>query len=136
MGRRELRESIFQLLFMTEFNASEEMAEQRTLFLENIEDLQEKDQTYIQTKFEKICEKLPELDAKLNESSKGWKTTRMAKVDLTILRLAVYEVMHDEDVPTRVAINEAVELAKKFGGNDSPAFVNGVLGKVAKSLQA
>lgn len=121
---------------MTEFNASEEMAEQRTLFLENIEDLQEKDQTYIQTKFEKICEKLPEIDAKLNESSKGWKTTRMAKVDLTILRLAVFEVVYDEDVPNRVAINEAVEIAKKFGGNDSPAFVNGVLGKVAKSLQA
>ena len=136
MGRRELRESIFQLLFMTEFNASEEMAEQRALFLENIEDLQEKDQTYIQTKFEKICEKLPEIDAKLNESSKGWKTTRMAKVDLTILRLAVFELVYDEDVPSRVAINEAVEIAKKFGGNDSPAFVNGVLGKVAKSLQA
>ena len=136
MGRRELRESIFQLLFMTEFNASEEMAEQRALFLENIEDLHEKDQTYIQTKFEKICEKLPEIDAKLNECSKGWKTTRMAKVDLTILRLAVYEVVYDEDVPSRVAINEAVEIAKKFGGNDSPAFVNGVLGKVAKSLQA
>ena len=136
MGRRELRESIFQLLFMTEFNASEEMAEQRALFLENIEDLQEKDQTYIQTKFEKICDKLADIDAKLNESSKGWKTTRMAKVDLTILRLAVYEVVYDEDVPNRVAINEAVELAKKFGGNDSPAFVNGVLGKVAKSLQA
>ena len=134
MGRRELRESIFQLLFMTEFNASEEMAEQRALFLENIEDLQEKDQTYIQTKFEKICDKLADIDAKLNESSKGWKTTRMAKVDLTILRLAVYEVVYDEDVPNRVAINEAVELAKKFGGNDSPAFVNGVLGKVAKSL--
>lgn len=136
MGRRELRESIFQLLFMTEFNASDEMAEQRTLYLENIEDLQEKDQTYIQTKFEKICEKLPEIDARLNESSKGWKTTRMGKVDLTILRLAVYEVVYDEDVPTRVAINEAVELAKKFGGNDSPAFVNGVLGKIAKALQA
>ena len=134
MGRRELRESIFQLLFMTEFNASEEMAEQRALFLENIEDLQEKDQTYIQIKFEKICEKLPEIDAKLNESSKGWKTTRMAKVDLTILRLAVFELVYDEDVPNRVAINEAVEIAKKFGGNDSPAFVNGVLGKVAKSL--
>ena len=92
--------------------------------------------TYIQTKFEKICEKLSEIDAKLNECSKGWKTARMAKVDLTILRLAVFEVVYDEDVPNRVAINEAVELAKKFGGNDSPSFVNGVLGKVAKTLQA
>ena len=136
MGRRELRESIFQLLFMTEFNATEEMATQRELYLENIEDLQEKDQTYIQTKFDKICEKLAAIDEKLNECSKGWKTTRMAKVDLTILRLAVFEVLYDEDVPTRVAINEAVELAKKYGGNDSPAFINGVLGKVAKTLSA
>ena len=136
MGRRELRESIFQLLFMTEFNATEEMATQRELYLENIEDLQEKDQTYIQTKFEKICEKLAEIDGKLNECSKGWKTTRMAKVDLTILRLAVFEVLYDEDVPTRVAINEAVELAKKYGGDDSPAFINGVLGIVAKTLSA
>ncbi len=136
MGRRELRESIFQLLFMTEFNATEEMEEQKALYLENIEDLQEKDQTYIHNKFGKICEKIAEIDGKLNESSKGWKTTRMSKVDLTILRLAVFEVMYDEDVPTRVAINEAVELAKKFGGDDSPAFINGVLGKVAKSQQA
>ena len=60
----------------------------------------------------------------------------MAKVDLTILRLAVFEVLYDEDVPTRVAINEAVELAKKYGGDDSPAFINGVLGKVAKTLSA
>ncbi len=134
MGRRELRESIFQLLFMTEFNATEEMAEQKALYLENIEDLQEKDQTYIHAKFDKICDKISEIDEKLNESSKGWKTTRMSKVDLTILRLAVFEVVYDEDVPTRVAINEAVELAKKFGGDDSPAFINGVLGKVAKSL--
>lgn len=131
MGRREIRESIFQLLFMTEFNASEEMSEQKALYLEGIEDIKEKDQNYIQLKFEKICEKLPELDEKLNASSKGWKTTRMGKVDLTILRLACYEILFDEDVPTGVAINEAVELAKKFGGDSSPSFINGVLGKVA-----
>ena len=133
MGRRELRESIFQLLFMTEFNDNQEMAEQKQLYLETIEDIQEKDQSYIQEKYEKIREKLPEIDAALNEASKGWKTSRMGKVELSILRLAVYELRYDDDVPGKVAINEAVELAKKFGGSEAPAFINGVLGKLAKA---
>ena len=58
----------------------------------------------------------------------------MSKVDVNILRLAVYEMKYDEDVPVKVAINEAVELAKKFGGDDSSSFVNGILGKIAKEL--
>lgn len=55
----------------------------------------------------------------------------MGRVDLTILRLAVYEMKFDEDIPEKVAINEAVELSKKFGGDESPAFINGVLAKIA-----
>lgn len=132
MGRREQRESIFQLLFMSEFNNTEEMAEQEELYLEGIENLKGKDESYIQGKFNNIREKLPEIDKILNETSKGWKTSRMGKVDLSILRLAAYEVLYDEDVPTSVAINEAVELAKKFGGDDSPSFINGILGKMVK----
>lgn len=112
MGRREQRENIFQLLFMTEFNDGESMNEQQRLYLEGIEDLKEKDRIYIQEKFQKINEKIPQLDERLNETSKGWKTSRMNKVDLTILRLAFYEILWDEDVPQSVAINEAVELAK------------------------
>lgn len=131
MGRREQRESIFHLLFMTEFNPSEEIPEQKQMYLDNIEELQENDQSYIQNKFENIREKISEIDEILNQCSKGWKTSRMGKVDLSILRLAVYEVLFDEEVPDKVAINEAVELAKKFGGDDSPSFINGVLGKVA-----
>ena len=67
----------------------------------------------------------------MNEKAAGWDTGRMSKVDLTILRLAVYEICYDEDVPTGVAINEAVELAKKFGQDASFGFVNGVLAKFA-----
>ena len=130
MGRRELRESIFQLLFMTEFNDNQEMAEQKQLYLETIEDIQEKDQSYIQEKYEKIREKLPEIDEKINQVAEGWKTRRMGKVELTILRLAVYEMQYDEEIPEKVAINEAVELAKKFGRDESPAFINGVLAKL------
>ena len=75
---------------------------------------------------------MPEIDELLNENAKGWKTARMNKVDLTILRLAVYEMKWDEDVPDGVAINEAVELAKRFGGESSSSFVNGILGKLSK----
>ena len=67
----------------------------------------------------------------MNEVAKGWKTTRMGKVDLTIIRLAVYEMKYEEDIPVKVAINEAVELAKQYGTDDSPAFVNGILAKLA-----
>ena len=109
------------------------MEEQKTLYMENLEHITEKDQTYIQDKFKLICEKKETIDEKLNEISKGWKTSRMGKVELTILRLATYEIYYDEDVPEGVAINEAVELAKKFGGDESPAFVNGILGKMVRT---
>ena len=74
--------------------------------------------------------KIPELDEKINEVTEGWKTKRMGRAELTILRLALYEILFDEEIPEKVAINEAVELAKKYGGNESPAFINGVLAKL------
>lgn len=134
MKRRELRERIFQLLFRVEFNEREEMPEQIGFFVEDLKEetaVSPKDEAYISGKYERIVEKLPAIDEKLDEVSSGWKISRMGKVDLTILRLAVYEMLYDEDIPEKVAINEAVELCKKFGGDDSPAFVNGVLGKLA-----
>ena len=85
----------------------------------------------VSEKFRKIFDKLPDIDSRLNEKAEGWDTTRMSKVDLTILRLAVYEICYDENVPTGVAINEAVELAKKFGQDASSGFVNGILAKFA-----
>lgn len=132
MGRRELREHIFKLLFMSDFNDGEEMNDQLAMYFDGLEVLKEKDQSYMQSKYEKIKEHLEEIDALLNEKSKGWKTSRMSKVDLSILRLAVYEMKFDEDVPVKVAINEAVEIAKAFGGDTSASFVNGILGKIAK----
>ena len=74
-----------------------------------------------------VCSKLPEIDKAINERTKGWTTERMSKVDLTIIRLGVYEIMYDDEVPEGVAVNEAVELAKKFGQDESYSFVNGVL---------
>lgn len=132
MGRREMREHIFKLLFLNEFNGSEEMPQQIQLYFDGLEDLSPVEQTYMENKYAKITEKLEELDNILNEKSAGWKTKRMSKVDLNILRLAVYEMKYDEDVPVKVAINEAVEISKSFGGEDSASFVNGILGKIAR----
>ena len=87
--------------------------------------------TYIRTKYEKILEKRPEIDEMLESASKGWKVSRMGRVDVSILRLAVYELKYDEEIPTGVAINEAVELGKQYGGEDTAGFINGVLGKIA-----
>ena len=126
MSRREIREQIFKMLFLIEFHESEEMPEQMELFLEE-EEIEEN--TYIQEKYQKIVEKLNEIDEAINEKATGWKTSRMSKVDLALLRLAVYEIRYDEEIPEGVAINEAVELAKKYGTDGSPAFINGVLAK-------
>ena len=131
MRRREQREHIFKLLFMTHFNSQEEMSDQLALYFESLEELEEKDQTYMKEKYESILEHVAEIDEMLNEYSKGWKTSRMNRVDLDGLRLAVNELKYDDEVPVRVAINEAVELAKRFGGDTSGSFVNGVLGKIA-----
>ena len=136
MGRREQREQIFRLLFRVEFNPMEEMQEQCDLFFEDEENMfSEKDTEYIRGKAEKILEKLPEIDTLINETAKGWTISRMGKVELTIIRLAVYEIRFDEDVPDSVAINEAVELAKKFGQDESAGFVNGVLAKFVKAAE-
>lgn len=131
MSRRELREQIFKLLFRVEFNRMEDMPEQEQLFFEDEDAAQEEDAAYVSEKFRKIFDKLTEIDSRLNEKTEGWDTARMSKVDLTILRLAVYEICYDESVPTGVAINEAVELAKKFGQDASSGFVNGILAKFA-----
>ncbi|HBA69709.1 MAG TPA: transcription antitermination factor NusB [Lachnospiraceae bacterium] len=132
MGRRELREQIFKLLFRIEFNDKEDMPEQEELFFQEEENTAtEKEEQYITAKYEEIASKLDIIDDMINKAAKGWDTTRMGKVDLTLIRLAVYEIQYDDEIPTGVAINEAVELAKKFGQENSPAFVNGILAKFA-----
>ncbi|MCI8730009.1 MAG: transcription antitermination factor NusB [Lachnospiraceae bacterium] len=133
MGRRGLRENIFKLLFMSEFHQPEELEHQVGVYLGEMESLGEQDADYMQKKYESIREHILEIDSMLNEISRGWKTSRMSRVDLNILRLAVYEIYHDEDVPEKVAANEAVEIAKKYGGEESASFINGLLGKVIRT---
>ena len=130
MNRRALREQIFKLLFRVEFNEKEEMEEQCRLFLEHEDvEMSEKDADYIVGKYTKIHEKIEEIDGMINEKAQNWSTERMGKVDLTIIRLGIYEMKFDESIPESVAINEAVELAKKFGLDESSGFVNGVLAR-------
>lgn len=130
MGRRELREQIFLLLFRVEFNSPEDMPEQIRMFFEDDETyFSDKDETYITEKYGKIIEKKSELDSLLDEKAEGWDVGRMGKIELAVLRLALYEIKYDEDVPASVAINEAVELAKKFGQDNSGSFVNAILAK-------
>ncbi|TLM91623.1 MAG: transcription antitermination factor NusB [Actinobacteria bacterium] len=82
-----------------------------------------------------VEEHIEEIDSVLGEVSEHWTVARMPLVDRNILRVATYELMHLDDVPSSVAINEAVELAKVYGGDDSSKFVNGVLGKIAESAR-
>lgn len=132
MSRRELREQIFLLLFRVEFNEPEDMPEQMRMFLEDDEAARsEADADYITAKYGKIMEKLSEIDGQIDAKAENWDVSRMGKVELTLLRLALYEMQYDEEVPVSVAINEAVELAKKFGQDNASAFVNAVLAKFA-----
>ena len=124
MTRRELRESVFKMLFRVEFHEESEMSEQLGMIDDELENIKEEDVAYINNKCNDIISKIPELDETINASTTGWKTTRMGKVDLSIIRLAVYEIKYEEDIPAKVAINEAVELAKLYA-----SFVNGVLAK-------
>ena len=134
MTRSEVREAVFKLLFRTEFHDDAEYDEQIKLFVEQ-EDIERpadfiEESDYITEKVNAIREKLPEIDSLIDEKSDGWKTTRMGKVDLTIIRLAIYEIKYEDSIPDKVAINEAVNLAKEYGTDNSGSFVNGILAKV------
>jgi N utilization substance protein B len=128
--RREIREHIFLMLFRKDFHETEELKEQMELYLSGLEKPSPEECAYMTSRFQAVLARLDEIDAILSEAASGWKLNRMGKVDLTILRLAVYEMRFDDDIPVKVAINEAVEMAKIFGGDDSPSFINGVLAKL------
>ncbi|MBR1930682.1 MAG: transcription antitermination factor NusB [Lachnospiraceae bacterium] len=133
MGRHEQREQVFRLLFREEFHPAEDMPEQIRLFLEDTDTvISEKDAAYISQRVEKVQEKISELDKLIDENTEGWDTNRMGKVELTVLRLACYEIVFDQDIPDSVAIDEAVELAKTYGQETSGGFVNAILGKIVK----
>lgn len=131
---RTKRERLFLMLFQHEFHETAEYREQIALYNENYED---EDAATTDIPGEElterlfdIVEKLGSIDARLNAAISGWKLNRIGKVDITILRLAAYEMKYDDTIPVKVSVNEAVELAKKYGGDSSPSFVNGVLARM------
>lgn len=142
MTRRQIREEIFKIIFQADFHAQEDLPEQVDLFLQD-ESKPEKEteefpvksdkeleqEKYIADKSSDIFAHVEEIDAIIDEAVEGWKTSRMAKVDLSLIRLAVYEIRY-EKLPKGIAINEAVELAKTYGTDQSAGFVNGVLARI------
>lgn len=135
MKRSELREHLFLMLFRKDFHEADELKEQAQFYLETLEEPKEKDLEYLEKRFLDVLSNADEIDSMIEEASKGWQLKRIAKVELTIMRLAVYEIKYDAEIPTGVAINEAVELAKKFGEDNSGSFVNGILAKIAKVVE-
>ncbi len=129
--RRDARELLMQTIFQME--AQKELD---PLQLEKyLEGKKLGTQTsYVHTVLKSMLEHIEEIDSKINDASDGWATSRMSKPDLAICRVAVSEMLYAEDVPRAVAINEAVNLSKLYGTEQSPKFINAVLGKVAKKL--
>jgi N utilization substance protein B len=145
--RREARESFMQLLYEMEIHR-DYSRDRKDHFLEQLDGLRQFSQSeedgnprfskhpietdYIDRMYDAVVEHLAEIDQKLTEASSNWKLERIARVDLAVLRLSIAEIWYISDIPNSVSINEAVELAKKFGTEDSGKFVNGILGKVVK----
>ena len=103
------------------------------LFVEDSQEVKtQQEADLIEARCQAVREKIPEIDKLIGENSEGWDTARMGKVELAVLRLAVFEMRYDEDIPAGVAINEAVEIAKMYGQENSGSFVNGILGKIVK----
>ena len=130
MTRREIREHLFKMLYRKDFHESSEMEEQVDFYVEELGNSSESDLAYLNERFHQVVERLPLIDEIISSASEGWKISRMGKVDLSILRVAVFEIKFDDEIPDKVAINEAVEIAKSYGTDTSSSFINGVLAKI------
>ena len=142
MRRTALREHVFRILFRYDFYDKNGFEEQMALYFDEYPDLSdypelkdapvvsELDRAEIESRVNSIVAQLDEIDCKISTYCEGWTIDRIAKAELAIIRLAIYEIFYDEDIDKAIAINEAVELAKKYASDKAPAFVNGVLSKI------
>ena len=133
MNRREAREAVFHLLFETEFRQEEPKED---IFATSVAHREIEENEYIRGVYFGVWEHLDELDALINKHAHGWKTTRISRVSRSILRLAVYEMLYELEIPYSVSINEAVELTKKFDEERARPFVNGILNSVKSELES
>ena len=142
MRRTALREHVFRILFRYDFYDKNGFEEQMALYFDEYPDLSdypelkdapvvsELDRAEIESRVNSIVAQLEDIDSKISTYCEGWTIDRIAKAELAIIRLAIYEIFYDEDIDKAIAINEAVELAKKYASDKAPAFVNGVLSKI------
>ncbi len=131
MNRKLAREMAVCFLFQIEFQ-KENIKEQVEDFLDSYGDVKY-DKDYFLEVINGVMNSLKEIDEIIETKAKDWTIDRIAKMDLPILRVAIFEIKHREDIPVGVSINEAVELAKKFGSDDSAKFINGLLGQVVEN---
>ncbi|MGI5988853.1 MAG: transcription antitermination factor NusB [Lachnospiraceae bacterium] len=149
MSRSLLREHAFRILFEAAFYDPNSLSGQADLYFkhaaEDPEDegmtvkqtaFSEDDREYIRKKVLNAAAHIPEIDKMINSVSKGWPTDRLGTAELTILRLGISEMLYDPDIPVGVAIDEAVELAKKYGQSSSPALVNGIMSRLKPAEEA
>lgn len=135
MTRRELREAVLQMLFETEFRR-DELPEDIFMISADNREYTATEQNEIRKIYFDILANKEHIDALINESSAGWKTSRMTRLSLSIMRLCVYEMLYRDDIPTSVSLNEAVELSKTFDEPKAKTFVNGVLNGIKNKLEA
>ena len=133
MGRKVAREGAMKLLFQMELN-DDFSDDAKSIFLENFkfDDMETK---YIEEAHTSILENKDIIDKYIEEHLEGWSIYRLAKVDLAVLRIAIYEILYRKDIPVEVSINEAIEIVKKYSNYDSFKFINGVLGGFVRSLE-
>ena len=134
MGRKVAREGAMKLLFQMELNENYS-DDAKEIFLDNFE-FDEMEIKYIEEAYESIIENRDMIDKYIEENLEGWSIYRLAKVDLAVLRIAIYEILFRKDIPVEVSINEAIEIVKKYSSYDSFKFINGVLGGFVRSLES
>jgi len=133
MGRRASRDIAMKLLYQLEIQKGDRESQIRRVFEENA--LTGKDAEYVSAILDLVHKNLEQIDKVIETNSRGWKINRISKVDLSILRLSICEIFYFDDIPYNVSVNEAVELAKKYSGEEAGAFINGILSKVPKTNQ-
>ena len=134
MSRRNAREIVLKSLFIMDFTPDTEIDKALKVAEEEIQGATKADVAYAKEVVEGTLANIAEIDKELEETSTGWHVSRMSAIDRNLIRLAAYEMFTCvEKVPSAIAINEAVELAKLYGSDESAAYINGILGKMAKN---
>ena len=134
-ARQQAREAVFGLLFETEYHDGETETPEAILERAALSRDVKADNEYIRSTYFGVCENMEELDEMIGRHAKGWRTGRLSRVSRAIIRLGVYEMQYRDDIPNAIAINEAVELSKRYDAPKARAFINGVLNAVKDELE-